>query len=337
MAGIGLSALLDDITSILDDVSVLTKVAAEKTAGVPSVPPQSLNACLSVFSAMLTRKAPCSQSPAPPAPCSHAPKEYQDHKSPFLSLRCIASIRQNRSSDSPGKFPRASVFVRFCLRCSYGTHTISGRCEYRLSACRAARSGVKKGMPTVFTHPAPILALGAGLGFAAIPPRLLFAAVACSLMPDLDVIGFRFAVPYTDILGHRGLSHSLPLALAFGLMGWVVAPWLHARRTAAFLGIFAATASHAVLDALTSGGFGVALFWPLSNERFFFPVRPIPASPFSPNAFLEPYGRAVLRAEGLWIWLPCLAAAFLLRVGLWTGRAFPRPVASTTATRDKHC
>lgn len=34
MAGASLFALLDDIASLLDDVSVLTKVAAKKTAGV---------------------------------------------------------------------------------------------------------------------------------------------------------------------------------------------------------------------------------------------------------------------------------------------------------------
>src|ERR1044071_7614422 len=34
MPGAGLIALLDDITSVLDDVSLLTKVAAKKTAGV---------------------------------------------------------------------------------------------------------------------------------------------------------------------------------------------------------------------------------------------------------------------------------------------------------------
>ncbi|MGB3393174.1 MAG: DUF808 domain-containing protein [Stenotrophomonas sp.] len=34
MAGVSLLALLDDITSLLDDVSILTKVAAKKTAGV---------------------------------------------------------------------------------------------------------------------------------------------------------------------------------------------------------------------------------------------------------------------------------------------------------------
>ncbi|MBO8042298.1 DUF808 family protein, partial [Pseudomonas aeruginosa] len=34
MAGASLFALLDDIATLLDDVSVLTKVAAKKTAGV---------------------------------------------------------------------------------------------------------------------------------------------------------------------------------------------------------------------------------------------------------------------------------------------------------------
>ena len=34
MAGASLFALLDDIAALLDDVSILTKVAAKKTAGV---------------------------------------------------------------------------------------------------------------------------------------------------------------------------------------------------------------------------------------------------------------------------------------------------------------
>lgn len=43
--------------------------------------------------------------------------------------------------------------------------------------------------------------------------------------------------------------------------------------------VFAATASHALLDMLTDGGLGVALFVPVSNARLFFPVRPIAVSP----------------------------------------------------------
>jgi hypothetical protein len=34
MAGVGLLALLDDITALLDDVAVYSKLAAKKTAGV---------------------------------------------------------------------------------------------------------------------------------------------------------------------------------------------------------------------------------------------------------------------------------------------------------------
>ncbi len=33
MAGVGLLALIDDIATLLDDVAILTKVAAKKTAG----------------------------------------------------------------------------------------------------------------------------------------------------------------------------------------------------------------------------------------------------------------------------------------------------------------
>jgi inner membrane protein len=34
-----------------------------------------------------------------------------------------------------------------------------------------------------------------------------------------------------------------------------------------------------LLDMLTNGGLGIAVFSPFSRERFFFPVQPIPVSP----------------------------------------------------------
>ena len=176
-------------------------------------------------------------------------------------------------------------------------------------------------MPTVLTHPAPLLAVGAGLGFVAIPPRLLLFGVLCSLAPDADVIGFQFGVRYADILGHRGLTHSLSFAFALGILGFVLAPWLRTRRWLAFLVGFAAVLSHIALDALTTGGLGVAALWPFSEQRFFFPERPIRVSPFNPRAFLEPRGQAVLRSELFWVWLPCAAMAVGLRIGLLAGRA----------------
>ena len=36
--------------------------------------------------------------------------------------------------------------------------------------------------------------------------------MVCSVVPDLDVIGFYFGIPYGDLWGHRGLTHSLPFA-----------------------------------------------------------------------------------------------------------------------------
>jgi inner membrane protein len=174
-------------------------------------------------------------------------------------------------------------------------------------------------MATIISHPAPILALGAALGLRRIPPRLLCVAVFFTIAPDLDVIGFRLGIQYADLLGHRGFSHSLLFAFLSGFVCALFAPWLHCRRLLAFGLIFAAVASHILLDAATSGGLGVAAFWPLSEERYFLPWRPIRVSPLSLRVFLSERGVAVMLSELLWIWLPCLifvpCARFMLGIG----------------------
>ena len=71
---------------------------------------------------------------------------------------------------------------------------------------------------------------------------------------------------------------------------------------------FAATASHALLDMLTDGGLGVALFAPVSNARLFFPWRPVTVSPIGAG-FFSAQGAAVLLSEFVWVWLPVLAVA----------------------------
>jgi inner membrane protein len=55
---------------------------------------------------------------------------------------------------------------------------------------------------------------------------------------------------------------------------------------------------------LTNGGLGVALFAPFSNERYFWPWRPIEVSPIGLEAFLSPWGVRVLVSEAKWVWLP---------------------------------
>ncbi len=71
---------------------------------------------------------------------------------------------------------------------------------------------------------------------------------AVSLLPDADVIGFTLGVEYADPWGHRGATHSLPMAAALGLAIGLAARWLKrpVRRTALFAGVV--LASHGMLE-----------------------------------------------------------------------------------------
>src|SRR5512143_251987 len=117
-------------------------------------------------------------------------------------------------------------------------------------------------MPTIITHPAVPLAMALGLGRDVVSKRLLLAGIAVSILPDLDVIGFKIGIPYASELGHRGLSHSLLFAFIIAMAGSTLYRWLDStfHRTLWFL--FAAMASHSLLDSFTNGGLGVALLWP---------------------------------------------------------------------------
>ncbi|WP_336684814.1 metal-dependent hydrolase [Stenotrophomonas maltophilia] len=71
--------------------------------------------------------------------------------------------------------------------------------------------------------------------------------------------------------------------------------------------VFVCAASHPLLDAMTSGGLGVALAWPWSEQRFFAPWRPIRVSPFAPQ-FFSARGLATVMSELRWVWLPLAGA-----------------------------
>jgi inner membrane protein len=55
-------------------------------------------------------------------------------------------------------------------------------------------------------------------------------------------------------------------------------------------------ASHGLLDAMTDGGRGVALFWPFTARRYFLPWRPIPVAPIG-IGFLSGEGLAIAERE----------------------------------------
>ncbi len=115
--------------------------------------------------------------------------------------------------------------------------------------------------------------------------------------PDLDVAGFRFGVDYGDHFGHRGFTHSLAFAAALGLLGTArlklqtakePAPPGAARVVLVAALLILAAASHPLLDMLTDGGLGCALFAPFSWSRLFFAARPIPVSPIGLSSRLVP-------------------------------------------------
>ena len=129
------------------------------------------------------------------------------------------------------------------------------------------------------------------------------------MLPDLDVLGFTFGIHYGHFLGHRGFTHSLVFAAAVALAGtFTLARGGHSLRALTWVYLFLATASHAVLDALTNGGLGVAFFAPFDNGRYFFPFTPIDVSPIG-ISFFTARGLSVLANELVWIWLPSVVVA----------------------------
>jgi len=169
-------------------------------------------------------------------------------------------------------------------------------------------------MPTIVSHAAVPLALGLGLGRRVISSRLLVAGLVVSILPDLDVIAFRLGIAYSNQLGHRGFSHSLLFAFLLAALTAVFASRLRSTRVTAFAFVLAAAASHGLLDMLTTGGLGIALLWPFSEQRFFFPAQVIRVSPLSIRRFFGPAGMAVFTSELLWIWLPAAAMCACLFV-----------------------
>lgn len=174
-------------------------------------------------------------------------------------------------------------------------------------------------MASIFGH----TVLGATLGKVLLPERRHWrwwvVAAACAFLPDADVVGFKFQVPYASLWGHRGLSHSILAAAvvasaAVGFAGLIQRRQAGPPKGRLWLLLFLATASHGVLDAMTTGGLGVAFFSPFDTERYFFSLRPIQVSPIGIKNFVGAWAARVLRSEVIWVVLPCVAVLGLARV-----------------------
>ncbi len=129
-----------------------------------------------------------------------------------------------------------------------------------------------------------------------------------SMLPDADVLGFRFGIAYAAPWGHRGATHSLFFALVLGTLIGAAAPLF--RQPAVRTGVCAVLVlcSHALLDTLTDGGLGCALLWPFKLKRYFAPWNPIPVAPIG-RRFFSSAGLHVAFAETL-LFLPLWFYAF---------------------------
>jgi inner membrane protein len=160
-------------------------------------------------------------------------------------------------------------------------------------------------MSSIITHPVVPIAISAVFPRQSLTPTVVIAGAICSVIPDLDVIGLGFGVRYGEMLGHRGLTHSIFFAAALGALGTYLLAEQHMKsRLWVFIFLFLSTLSHAILDAMTNGGLGVAFFAPFQNERYFFPWRPILVSPIGVASFFSEWGLRVIKTELRWVWLP---------------------------------
>ena len=132
---------------------------------------------------------------------------------------------------------------------------------------------------------------------------LVLLAIASAILPDADVIAFKFGIEYIHPLGHRGFTHSI----MFAVMWSVALSYIFGkdRKLIFIIVLFLSTVSHGVLDAMTTGGLGVGFFIPFENSRYFFPYRMIQVSPLGIQKFFSEWGLRVIISELKYIAIPC--------------------------------
>jgi inner membrane protein len=155
-------------------------------------------------------------------------------------------------------------------------------------------------MPTSVSHALAAGAIGAILAPETTNRRYWITGVACAVAVDLDAIGRPFGYPDIAFVGgHRALTHSLPFAVALGAVATIAffrgPAWDgHRWRIAVYLTL--ATASHGLLDLLTTRGQGIGLLMPFNWIRY------------------EAAWRPVRGLNELWIvWLPLMAIIAIAR------------------------
>jgi inner membrane protein len=133
------------------------------------------------------------------------------------------------------------------------------------------------------------VAIGGALAPRPLMKPFVLVGALCAVLPDVDAIGrwwYGAAGDLQALGGHRGFTHSLTCAALCGVVASAIVAALPSwRRVRLRFGIYVAlaTASHGVLDALTSVGAvtsPVQFFHPFDTTGYVSPWQPI-HGPFS--------------------------------------------------------
>jgi inner membrane protein len=171
---------------------------------------------------------------------------------------------------------------------------------------------------TFFAHAAlTLVGLRAFRAPAGQEGRLRNVAVVCACLPDLDLATLVFEVRPNELIGHRGISHSIFVAALVALIAAAI--WFRSLRIGSrvwwrvALVLFGATAAHGLLDAMTTSDVGVALFAPFDDARYFFPFRLIPSCPGGVDEALGVWGLLTIANELLYVIAPVAIVVMFVR------------------------
>ncbi|WP_025739708.1 metal-dependent hydrolase [Aquimarina pacifica] len=162
-------------------------------------------------------------------------------------------------------------------------------------------------MASIFAHAFTAYAFSKTFSKKISTTKFWMLGIVCAILPDADVISFKFGIRYEDFWGHRGFTHSFAFSILLGILVTLVFYRKQVFTKDGYLLILyfsICTASHALLDAMTTGGLGVAFFSPFDTTRYFFDWRPIQVSPIGIHRFLGMKGIKVLLSEILWVGIP---------------------------------
>jgi inner membrane protein len=159
-------------------------------------------------------------------------------------------------------------------------------------------------MPSVFSHSVFAYSIGSLPSIKNQKFKFFFLLILSSIVPDFDVISFKLGISYQDILGHRGITHSIFFSIMLGFIFSLLMQTISYKEKIFFAFVFSlGCLSHAFLDSFTNGGLGVCWFCPFESKRYFFDFRPIQVSPIGKN-FFSARGLEVILSEFIWVWIP---------------------------------